>query len=204
MAARAPQRSSSHGLFVLVAGVGIAVLTSCGATEETPKARVASPVDQQATPPASAPYVEDAPSKKPREPRLTEFDEDSLDTPFSRAWSKNVPSRTCSKDDECGDGFCDRTACAPIWIGRVGYGQRCGPDTRRLDCGGGRVCIDGRCRSCLAHAECPRKFAVCNRMDSPYHPNGNSCAVLGLKEVALPPEPPPPRPLPAPAAPPSP
>jgi hypothetical protein len=26
----------------------------------------------------------------------------------ARRWSKNVPERSCTKDDECGDGFCDR------------------------------------------------------------------------------------------------
>ncbi len=199
MAAHALQRSCSSGLFTLAAGAGIACLTSCGATEEAPKTRVASPVEQQAAPPPSEPCAEGAPSEEPSAPRSREPDEDIPGLLFPRVWSKNVPSRTCTKDDECGDGFCDRTACAPIWISGEGYGQRCGPDTKRPDCGGSRVCIDGRCRSCLAHAECPGKFGRCSRRSDPYRPNGNGCGgVMGPKVVWSPADPPPPPPQPLP------
>jgi hypothetical protein len=70
----------------------------------------------------------------------------------ARPWSKNVPERSCTKDDECGDGFCDRGRCAAIWTHRERYGQRCESDRW---CGG-YLCIDGRCRSCASDEECTR------------------------------------------------
>jgi hypothetical protein len=70
----------------------------------------------------------------------------------SRPWSKNVPERRCTKDDECGDGFCDRGRCAAIWTYHEGYGQRCEGDG---SCGR-HLCIDGRCRSCVSDEECTR------------------------------------------------
>jgi hypothetical protein len=70
----------------------------------------------------------------------------------SRPWSKNVPKRRCTNDDECGDGFCDRGHCAAIWTWTASLGQRCGWDR---ECGV-FLCIDGRCRSCESDAECKR------------------------------------------------
>jgi hypothetical protein len=203
MSAHSLRRSCRQILFALAAGVSIPGLCACGATEEVPKARVTSPVQQSDLPvPASAAWAEETPSDKPKEKAFSEFDEEVTDVLFPRRLSKSVPSRTCTKDEECGDGFCDRTACAPIWTWRTGIGQRCGPNTRVLDCGS-RLCIDGRCRSCLSHAECPKAFPACGRNGTPSDPRGNSCSGLGLKEVGLPLEPPPPTPLPAPSSTPS-
>ena len=42
----------------------------------------------------------------------------------ARAWSKTVPKRRCAKDDQCGDGFCDRGRCAPFWTCTEDYGRR--------------------------------------------------------------------------------
>jgi hypothetical protein len=80
------------------------------------------------------------------------------DPPF-HALSQQVPDRVCREDSDCGDGFCDRGICAPIWEDR--YGQRC---TATCQCGS-FVCKEGRCRSCLHHAECVE--------------NGDSCAGYG-------------------------
>lgn len=43
----------------------------------------------------------------------------------ARPWSKNVPKRSCTKDDECGEGSCDRGRCAAIWTWNLTLGQRC-------------------------------------------------------------------------------
>src|SRR5262249_36065218 len=73
-----------------------------------------------------------------------------------RPWSKNVPDRECTRDDECGDGFCDRGRCAAIRTCDT-YGQRCingqpAPSRWYRWCYG--ICLDGRCRSCESDAEC--------------------------------------------------
>jgi hypothetical protein len=63
---------------------------------------------------------------------------------------KTSPKRRCTKDDECGDGFCDRGGCAPIWSCHSAYGQQC---QANIDCHR-RPCVHGRCRSCVSNAEC--------------------------------------------------
>jgi len=72
----------------------------------------------------------------------------------ARPWSKDVPERACTKDSECGDGFCDRDHCAAIWTCDAHYGQRCyGPRSERSGlCNG--LCLEGRCRTCLSDDEC--------------------------------------------------
>lgn len=93
---------------------------------------------------------------------------DEIINPCQSEWpvgplSSHVPNRDCSKDYECGDGFCDRGICAVIWREVGHYGQRC---TKDWQCDG--ICLDGRCRSCLFHAECAAKadgyrYVVCGR-----------------------------------------
>jgi len=83
---------------------------------------------------------------------LSPRDKAAMDDCPERAWSKNVPQRRCTNDDECGDGFCDRNHCAPLWSCRQEYSRRCEQDA---DCAR-RPCIDGRCRSCVSDAECAR------------------------------------------------
>lgn len=65
-------------------------------------------------------------------------------------WSKNVPNRSCIKDDECGDGFCDRGRCSAIWTAAGIHGQRCKIHEHCAT----YLCIEGRCRSCVSDAEC--------------------------------------------------
>jgi hypothetical protein len=90
--------------------------------------------------------VEDPPSGFTRSPIDKAIAEDKP----SRPWSKNVPERRCTKDEECGDGFCDRGRCAAIWTYMASYGQRCEWDRWCA----GYLCIDGRCRSCISDEEC--------------------------------------------------
>ncbi|MCK6590454.1 MAG: hypothetical protein L6Q76_23060, partial [Polyangiaceae bacterium] len=47
--------------------------------------------------------------------KLNPADKAIMDDCPARAWSKNVPKSRCTKDSECGDGFCDRDHCAPLW-----------------------------------------------------------------------------------------
>ena len=78
----------------------------------------------------------------------------------SRVWSQNVPDRDCTTDSECGDGFCDRGHCGAIWSCETRYGQRCINGIAAPSPGGGEnqicegICLDGRCRSCIADEEC--------------------------------------------------
>lgn len=75
-----------------------------------------------------------------------------------REWSKNVPQRSCTKDDECGDGFCDREKCVPIWTCHTRYGQRCETDDH---CPTSlTACDDGRCRSLLRSEFYERKLGM--------------------------------------------
>jgi hypothetical protein len=203
MAAHALCRAFRCGRFALAAGAVLTYLCACGATEEAPKARIASPLEQQQVPAPSTHRAEETPIDKPKERVFDELQEEVTDALFPRPISKNVPSRTCTKDEECGDGFCDRTACARIWTWRAGIGQRCGPNTKVSDCGS-RLCIDGRCRSCLFHAECPKEFGVCGSDGNWAGPLGNGCSGYGPKQVGLPSEPPPPAPLPVPSSTPAP
>jgi hypothetical protein len=85
--------------------------------------------------------------------KISPADKAILDDCPTRAWSKHVPNRRCTKDDECGDGFCDRGRCAAIWTCAVGCGERCESDRH---CDLFRACLDGRCRSCAATEECDR------------------------------------------------
>jgi hypothetical protein len=82
--------------------------------------------------------------------KLAPLDRAILDDCPERAWSKSVPDRRCTKDDECGDGFCDRGRCSPLWTCDARYGMRC----EKNDHCGDRPCIDGRCRSCASDTEC--------------------------------------------------
>jgi len=100
-----------------------------------------------------------------------------------RPWSRNVPNRACTKDSECGDGFCDRDHCAAIWTSWEHSGQRCyGP---RSEPSGlcHRPCLDGRCRSCLSDAECVKALGSAHAVCDP-HPDrsgGHTCGIPGPK-----------------------
>lgn len=106
-------------------------------------------------PPSVAPSVERPLSMSERYEqstgmKLSPLEKTIMEDCPDRAWSKNVPKRRCTKDSECGDGFCDRGRCAAVWTCLSGHGQRCESD----DHCSVRPCVDGRCRSCVSDAEC--------------------------------------------------
>jgi hypothetical protein len=143
----------------LAAWVGLGSIASCSSSEEPSRGgRIEHPVDPGLKAPPPPPSL--APS-----PASTATSAPSVDHPGlklsplemairgdcpERAWSKNVPNRGCTGDDDCGDGFCDRGRCAPIWTCRGGYGQRCESN----DWCAFRPCVGGRCSSCASDAEC--------------------------------------------------
>lgn len=109
---------------------------------------------------------------------LTPEERTMVNTCPRRAWSKNVPDRDCTKDDECGDGICDRGHCSAIYSCLNEPGAPCKTDTH---CSG--VCMEGRCRSCVSDAECQRKtknpFEACAapRSNRPWRYCGSSRSV---------------------------
>jgi hypothetical protein len=141
--------------------VGLAGSASC-ASSNKPHPYVEHPVDTgpKASLPPTAPAL--ASTAKPalvmcRPPsyagafeqrtrfELTPVEKAIMDDCPGRAWSKSVPTRRCTKDDECGDGFCQEGECAAIWTCNTRYGLRCEADDhcdlRR------NFCSNGRCRS---------------------------------------------------------
>ena len=112
--------------------------------------------------------------------KLSPLEQIIADTSPSQPWSRYVPDQACSKDDECGDGFCDRGRCNAIWTCRVRAGMPC---KEHSHCEGSvaGVCIDGRCRSCTSDAECeaahPGKGYICNIFPRPPYPR--PCGPLG-------------------------
>lgn len=96
------------------------------------------------------PALSSSRQQQPSETYLSPLDKAIAQDRTSRPWSKNVPVRTCTKDDECGDGFCDRGRCAAIWTGYASHGQRCRNNDDCLV----YLCLEGRCRSCVSDAEC--------------------------------------------------
>jgi hypothetical protein len=77
--------------------------------------------------------------------KLSPVEKSIMDDCPPRAWSKNVPQRGCTKDDECGDGFCQKGECASILTCGASYGHRCEDEhhcAMQLS-----HCSDGRCRS---------------------------------------------------------
>ena len=182
----------------LAACVGVGCFISCSAAENGPSIPVATaPETHRAIPPSSGANilysatptaVASASAKPPSGPQDVQASpcgvrhEHILGAPW-RALSQHVPDRACSEESDCGDGFCDRGRCAPIW--EVIYGQRC---TMACQCQP-FLCIEGRCSSCLQHADCGG--FVCSK-DSLVTtvPIANNCGgVLGMHETHMPPEP---------------
>lgn len=158
-------------------GLGMLWLASCSSVDEVPRGgRVEHPTEPHplvapstsvastpspiaaakgsATPSQEAPPRRRTPSEVYEEStgiKLSEADKAIMDDCPSHALSKNVPKRACTKDEQCGDGFCDRGRCAAIWTCTVEYGQRCDEEQK---CGVHYLCRDGRCQSCAADSEC--------------------------------------------------
>ena len=166
-------RTRGGALFVgLVAWVGLACAASCSPSDEARQGErvqhpvvlgptAAPPPPTSLTPtPAPAPVTSAPAVERPLLPSeiyeqrsgrtLSPIDKAIIDDCPERDWSKNVPKRRCTKDGQCGDGFCDRGRCAAIRSCRMDYGWSC---ETQDDCSV-RPCIDGRCRSCASEAEC--------------------------------------------------
>jgi hypothetical protein len=207
-------------LFVgLAAWIGLGVAASCSADDQAPGGgRVEHPIEPSpkvgagsnkasppppsvAPPPVSAtetPSVDRRPSPSEIFERDTGLKLSPLEKVIgedcpARVWSKNVPERRCTKDDECGDGFCDRDRCAPFWTCSAWYGVRCDSD----DYCGLRLCVDGRCRSCISDKECvstrDNQDPTCT--DDPWIPGSRICSGVApsIKGDRMPGSPPPPQ-----------
>jgi hypothetical protein len=167
-------------LFVgLAAWVGLAGLVACVSSDDAPpggRLEHPDPGSKAPRPPTALTHATSGPSVPPpsssgvNEPpsgfKLSQIDKAIAEDYPSRPWSKNVPNRSCMKDDECGDGFCDRGRCAAIWTWSFSLGQRC----ERNEYCGTLPCIDGRCRSCVSDKECEWPMDVQDPKCSP-HPS---------------------------------
>lgn len=183
----------------LAAGAGAGCFISCSAAQNGPSSPVATAPETHRAIPASSgaktlysatpTAVASASAKPPAGPQDVQTwpcdaHPDILGAPRSRALSQHVPDRACSKESECGDGFCDRGRCAPIW--EEIYGQRC---TMACQCQP-FLCIEGRCSSCLRHTDCGGYGNVCSK--DPLIttvPIANDCGILGIHSTHMPPEP---------------
>jgi len=169
-----------HAILGFLAVLSIAAIASCSSVEPAPWGGHVEYAGRQVTGPSSSAQ---GPSPSSSVGPLSPLDWAIRKDCPPRPWSKNVPERACTKDSECGDGFCDRDHCAAIWTCNEKYGQRCyGPRRERSgSCDG--LCIDGRCRTCLSDAECVTALGIRQAMCNPY-PNeggGRTCLLPGPK-----------------------
>lgn len=165
MVALLHRRLYQRAFFSLVISISIAC-ASCSAADDAPGTQVGLPTARATISPSAA--LPSSPSSPGTGP--TQVDGAIARDWPPRPWSKNVPDRACAIDNECGDGFCDRGKCAPIWTWTHIYGQRCdalhsyhpetcpstpaGPRCDLMPSCGGYLCLDGRCRSCVSNDEC--------------------------------------------------
>jgi hypothetical protein len=175
------QPNRMHWRFALLsfgAVQGIAAMTSCSSGEPVPGGgRVEHAGSRTPGPVLSADPGQIVSHPAGVEP-LSPLDRAISEMCPPRPLSQNVPERACTKDSECGDGFCDREHCAAIWTCDQRYGQRCyGPEHEKTGwCIG--LCIEGRCRSCLSNEECIAEFgggAECN--PNPTWSGGRRCGI---------------------------
>ena len=87
--------------------LGVAAMASCSSGEPTPGVGHVENAGSR-TP---APALSSRPGQVANHPAavgpLSPLDWAIRDDCPPRPWSKNVPDRPCTKDSECGDGFCD-------------------------------------------------------------------------------------------------
>ena len=188
----------------LAAWVCLCCAVSCSSSDQVPAGgRVAHPDPTPASPPKSVEdtFLDNLLKSVPVEKEFidkcsaderacnsnvyrTPIDEAIADDYPARERSKNVPFLPCTRDDECGDGFCDRGQCAAIWTRKHPYGQRC---EGKEPCPG--VCLDGRCRSCVSDDECRVKLGssavMCNQASTKGFPTfpGRQCGHLAPKAL---------------------
>jgi hypothetical protein len=183
-------RTGWERLFVgLAAWMGLCCAVSCSSSDQAPAGGRVEHPDPAPAPAPTPTSLAPSPAPTPETPAPPEVEEQrpktlAEDDP-ARPWSKNVPKRRCKKDDECGDGFCDRGRCAAIWTYIAQYGQPCEGTPDR----GSLPCIDGRYRSCVSDAECAwskMQDPVCHP-DVFFDPGGRQCG--GVIPNFLPPRP---------------
>lgn len=101
--------------------------------------------------------------------KLTPLQKVISDTCPTQRWSQNVPDIPCTKDSECGDGFCDRGQCGPIWTCGMRASLPCEKPEHCWDL----LCIEGRCQSCVNDEECNVRYGgkgyMCNLPDRKPH-----------------------------------
>jgi hypothetical protein len=171
----------------LAAWVGLCCVVSCSSSDQVPAGGRVEHPDPTPAPTPTTTNVAASPAPTPETSAPPEAEEQSpktLEDEPARPLSKNVPKRSCKKDGECGDGFCDRGRCAAIWSYTWLYGQPCEENRYRLPC------IDGRYRSCVSDAECTWAHHRTDNMNpkcvpDTYVPGGREC-VGGVASV-LPP-----------------
>lgn len=98
------------------------------------------------------------------------------------------PTLVGERDDECtvdlqcqGDEFCDRGACASIWVDEAGHGygaqcRRTEPPSTGNTCLG-YLCLDHRCQSCLDDSECFEEAPYCLEV-YPFSLAGRVCSAF--------------------------
>jgi len=175
-----------HGLLGLFEVLGIAAMASCSSSNSAPGGNRVEPARSLRTAPISSAAPDQDANLALSVGPLSPLDRAISEMCPPRPLSQNVPERACTKDSECGDGFCDRDHCAAIWTCDQRYGQRCyGPEHEKTGwCIG--LCIEGRCRSCLSNEECIAEFgggAECN--PNPTWGGGHRCGIRFDKPVNL-------------------
>jgi hypothetical protein len=214
MAMRTPMtRMRFRTLFVgLAAWVALDGFVSCSSSDQapgegrvehpSPSAKAPTPATSLAPPSEATPKKSESllplPSPSEGGDAASGFMRSPLDKAIaedypSRPWSKDVPKRRCTNDNECSDGFCDRGSCAAIWTWAPRYGQRCESDRWCAR----YPCIDGRCRSCLSDAECAwvRHMQDPQCTPDPEIPGSRECrGVVGSGPIHVSPGPPPQKP----------
>jgi len=186
-----PMRTQMRLFCRLSVGLGLIGVVSCSAVDDGSRGTVESapgrlqPTLITTTAASASPQTPAGPQDVVAWPCDARPEYRFADRP-SHALSQHVPDRICREDSECGDGFCDRGRCAPIWEDR--YGQRCSMTCQCQPF----LCIEGRCRSCLHHTDCVVHVSasVCGK--DPLVTSvaiANNCGVLGTRETHLPAEP---------------
>ncbi len=115
--------------------------------------------------------------------KLSPEEKEIADICYRRPWSKNVPDRKCTKDNQCGDGFCDRGHCSAVYTCGQNLGFRCDAPTQCPSL----LCINERCQSCVSDEECQKKmldpYGVCEPPGRRWSARG--CAVLGPNQAPI-------------------